>query len=766
MKKLSLSAGFFALLLFVSAIPAFSQSQLPDAHVLGTLTDPSGAGIGGVQVTAQLAGAASSQLWSATSTADGAYRISLPPGRYVIHFSRDPFASRTFTWDLSPGESRTVDLRLALERLSSSVVVTAEAEPVLRPQSTAPTDVLTREVIDQRQSVSIPDLLQFSPGVAFARTGANGGTASLFLDGGNSNFTKVLVDGAPINPPGGAVDFSLLTLDNVDKVEIVRGAESALYGTDAVSGVVQLFSHRGTTRIPSITLFGEGGSYANGRGGGQISGLLGTFDYSGAASYLQTDGQGPNDDFLNRALTGNFGYAFSDTNHLRLTLRNNTSDAGIPGQTVFEPPSLHQQYDQRLFSASARWEFVSGDRWHYQLSGSESYTHQHSFNPEQSFYIGGSNSSCPQTNPDAIATTQFCDYTYDDIYNYNRAGFSAQTTYILRDFAATAGYQYEVENGAINYLAQTHVRRNNQAGFLDFRYLPHPRISLNLGVRAEDNGNFGTRVVPRAGASLALRYGRGFWGDTRYRAFYGEGIKEPRFDQLYSDQFGDIGNPSLKPEASKNWSTGFEQKLANDRAKVTAEYFSNRFYNIISFAFCSALPSPSTGNTCGISLPGAPPSFGYYFNTDLARARGTNIAVEARATKWLFVTGNYTYDDSLILKSPNAFDPSLIPGNRLARRPANSGSITFTGTFRRFNATLAGYFTGQRTDSDFLGLGYTRDPGYVRVDLAANYNVTRSIAFTARATNLFDKQYQDALGYPALGRDYRFGLRYQFAGHN
>ena len=761
MKKLSLSTSILALLFFVSAIPSFSQSQFRDAHISGRLTDPSGAGIGGAQVTAQLAGAASSQLWSATSTTDGAYHLSLPPGRYVIHFSRDPFALREFNWDLSPGESRTLDLRLELERLSSSVVVTAEAEPVLRPQSTAPTDVITREVIDQRQAVSIPDLLQFSPGVTFARTGANGGMASLFLDGGNSNFTKVLVDGAPINPPGGAVDFSILTLDNVDKVEIVSGAESALYGTDAVSGVVQLFSHRGTTRIPSVTLFGEGGSYANGRGGGQISGLLGAFDYSGAASYLETDGQGPNDDFLNRALTGNFGYAFSDTNHLRLTLRNNTSDAGIPGQILYEPPSLHQQYDQKLFSASAQWDFVSGDHWHYQLSGSESYTHQHSFNPEQSFYIAGADSFCPQTNPDAIATTQFCDYTYDDVFNYNRAGFSAQTTYILRGFAATAGYQYEVENGSISYLAQTHVRRNNQGGFLDFRYLPHPRISLNLGVRAEDNGNFGTRVVPRAGASLALRYGKGFWGDTRYRAFYGEGIKEPRFDQSYGTDPCDPGNPSLKPEASKNWTTGIDQKLANDRIKVSADYFSNRFYDIVSFTYCYP------GGPCPITPPsGCPSGFGTFFNTDLARARGTNIAVEARATKWLFVTGNYTYDDSLIIKSPNAYDPSLIPGNRLARRPPNSGSITFTGTFRRFNATLAGYFTGQRTDSDFLGLGYTRNPGYARFDLAASYNVTHSLAFTARATNLFNKQYQDALGYPALGRDYRFGLRYQFAGHN
>jgi vitamin B12 transporter len=414
-----------------------------------------------------------------------------------------------------------------------------------------------------------------------------------------------------------------------------------------------------------------------------------------------------------------------------------------------------------LFSASAQWDFVSGDHWHYQLSGSESYTHQHSFNPEQSFYIAGADSYCPQTNPDAIATTQFCDYTYDDIFNYNRAGFSAQTTYILRGFAATAGYQYEVENGSISYLEQPHIRRNNQGGFLDFRYLPHPRISLDLGVRAEDNGNFGTRVVPRAGASLALRYVKGFWGDTRYRVFYGEGIKEPRFDQSYGTDPCDPGNPSLKPEASKNWTTGVDQKFANDRIKVSADYFSNRFYDIVSFTYCYP------GGPCPITPPsGCPSGFGTFFNTDLARARGTNIAVEARATKWLFVTGNYTYDDSLIIKSPNAYDPSLIPGNRLARRPPNSGSITFTGTFRRFNATLAGYFTGQRTDSDFLGLGYTRNPGYARFDFSTSYSLARGFSVYARATNLFNKQYQDALGYPALGRDYRFGLRYQFAGHN
>ncbi len=738
MKKAILFASIFTVLLFVHAIPMFSQSQVSDAHVAGTLTDPSGAGVGCVQITAQLENSSGAQPFSVTSSAEGAYHLSLSPGRYLLHFSHEPFAPRDFTLDLTPGESRIIDLRLELERLSSSVVVTAEAEPVLSSQTIAPTDVFTREEIDQRQSVTLPDLLLFSPGVAIDRTGPFGGTSSLFLNGGNSDFTKVLVDGTPINPPGSAVDFSSLTTENIDKVEIVRGAESAIYGSDAVSGVVQLFTHRGETHIPSADMYAEGGGFSSARGGADLSGLLGKFDYSGAAAYFQTDGQGPDDTFLNRTFSGNFGYSFSDTNQLHLSLRNNASDAEIPGPTLVLPPVATQGYAQHIFSANARWEFTTGSHWHNQVTGTDSYTRQDSF----------------ETLPVSAA--------YDTLLEFNRAGVGAQSTYVSRSFIATAGYQYEVENGGINYVVPGHLRRNNQAGYLDFRYMPLSRLSLDFGVRAEDNTSFGTRVVPRAGGSYVLHYGNGFWGDTRYRAFYGEGIKEPRFDETFGTDPCFPGNPNLKPEASKNWSTGFEQKLASDRWKISADYFYNRFYDIVSFAncfpggLCTALPT----STC-------PYGNGTYFNTDLAFARGVNLASEWRLRKNLFLFGNYTYDDTRVLQSENPYaDPALIPGNRLLRRPLNSGSMGLNLTFARVNWSFIGYFTGVRTDSDFIDYIKVNDPGYARFDMAGSYNITHGLSLTARATNLFNKQYQDAYGYPALGRDYRFGLRYQFAGHN
>ena len=647
------------------------------------------------------------------------------------------------------------------------MIVTAQAEPAPLQQTTAPVSVISREEIAERQAVSLPEFLLFSPGIAIGRSGAEGGTASVFLNGGNSNFTKVLVDGATINPPGSAVDFSSLTLDNVDKVEIVRGAESAIYGTDAVSGVIQVFTHRGETRIPEASVFAEGGSFSSARGGAQVSGLIGGFDYSAAASYFQTDGQGPNDQFINRTVSGNFGYRLSDTNLLRLTLRNNTSNAGIPGQTIFEPPNLDQTYDQRIFSAAARWDFTSGRHWHHEISGGESYTRQHNNNPKQSFFATDPNAFCPQANPAAVDTAEFCDFTGESHLQYNRANVTAQSSYVLTNFGVTAGYEYEVENAALSSVSVNHARRNNQGGFLDFRYRPVRRVSLNFGGRAEANGNFGTRVVPRVGGSVVLHYGAGFMGETLARAFYGQGIKEPRFDQTLSDNFGDFGNPLLKPESSKNWNAGVEQKLLNDQVRLSAEYFYSSFYNIVSFAFCVATdPTDPTINSCGVVIPGAPPDFGFFFNTDRALARGVNLAGEASVTRWLRLAGNYTYDDTRVLQAPNVFDPSELPGNHLLRRPVNSGSLTLNAAYRHFGFTVGGYFSGVRTDSDFLGLGLARNSGYARFDVAAHYDLRHGVSLFARAQNLLDKQYQDVLGYPALGRDARAGVRYTFKGTN
>ncbi|HEY6946179.1 MAG TPA: TonB-dependent receptor plug domain-containing protein, partial [Candidatus Acidoferrum sp.] len=480
--KTLLRFSLYALTVLVLSISLQAQSNSPLAHLSGTLTDSSGSGVGDVQIQAKTEASQNFQTWSAKSFPGGEYSLDLPPGRYRVQFTRLSFARREVTVNLAPGESHTLNLRLDLEPLSSNVVVTANTQPTELAQTPAPVDIVGRNEIDQRQSILLPDLLSTQTGISLARTGPIGGLTTIFIDGGNSSFTKVLIDGAPVNIPGGDFDFSNLTLDNVDKVEIVRGAESALYGTDAMSGVVQIVSHRGTTRVPEINLFTEGGSFSSARGGAQVGGLLGKLDYSVAGSYFHTDGQGVNDADLNRGFAGNIGYSFSDTNQVRMTIRSNSSFAGAPGQTILFPADPSAFYDLQQLSSNLAWNFQTGKHWSHHFSASESrYYSISGFPPFGNF---------PNQS--------------------NRAGGLAQSIYSFRSGAVTGGYQYEAENvGAV------HAHRNNQGGFLDGRWSPVPRLTLSAGGRAEANASFGTRVVPRLGAVLALRYAKGSLGDTR-----------------------------------------------------------------------------------------------------------------------------------------------------------------------------------------------------------------------------------------------------------
>jgi vitamin B12 transporter len=723
--KTLLRSFVVSLSLVIVCPSSYAKPAGSESHLSGRITDASGYTIAGVSITAQSEDTPESTT-STFSAADGTYSLALLPGRYRIRFARTAFIPREITLSLADAYTRTLDVKLEIAQVSENVIVTANAQPLEISQAPAPVEVVTLDEIRQRQLVSLSDSLETLPGATLARTGREGGLTTFFLDGGNSNFTKFFIDGTPLNEPGGFLNLSNQTLDNIDKIEIVHGAESALYGTDAVAGVVQLFSHRGTTRIPEISLLAEGGGFSSARGGAQIAGLLGALDYSLAGSYSQTDGQGINDAFLNRSFSGNLGYRFSDANQLRLTVRSNSSLAGIPGPILFRTPSAAQFERFKLLLVHLSWDFRTGSHWVHRISGHENRTLDTNANPP----------------------------FFTSIDQFNRAGLQEQSTYAFRTAAVTAGYEYEVENGYPSLIAGFHARRNNQAGFLDARWLPVARLTLSAGARAEANTTFGTRVVPRAGVVYALHYGKGFWGDTRARFSYGQGFKEPALEQSFGSDPCFPGNSTLRPERSQTYDTGIDQSLADQRLRLSATYFNNRFRDIVSFTF-----DPSTAPAC-------PFGTGTSFNTDLARARGVNLSGELRLRRWLSVNGNYSHDDSRVLKSPNAFDPVQMPGNHLLRRPVNLGSLILNTAYRHWNLNLTGYFTGIRTDSDFLGLGITHNPGYARFDLATSYLIASGVSFTARVTNLFDKQYQDAVGFPALGRDVRVGINYRFSGRN
>jgi outer membrane cobalamin receptor len=717
MESFRLRAVLLLCFLFCVQFPVFAQSS---ATLSGTVSDPQGAAIVGASIKAEPAKTGAAAV-SATTGPSGHFQVSLAAGMWRVTIAREGFESAREEFAFAAGQSRMWEVRMALARLSASVVVTAQALPVPAENSTAPVDIITGQDIKQSEQVFLAPMLSGSPGVNISRLGAFGGITSFFLDGGNSDFTKFLVNGVPVNEPGGNIDLSNYTTDNVDKIEIVHGASSALFGSDALTGVVQIFTHQGDTTMPIISLESDGGTFSTGHGIAQISGLIDRFDYSASASYFTTDGEGANDSFRDTSLTGNFGWHFSNTDTLRLALNSLSSDAGQPGQTLYEAPELTQNADLRNFATNLSWDFTTGEHWHHHIQGTDSYIREDYFD-------------------EPLATV------YDV---YNRAAGEAQSSYLFGTGAVSFGYVYEVENGSAD---GPHERRNNQAGYVEIRKKFGRRLTTTSGGRAEDNASFGTRVVPRSGLAYALRFGDdGFWGATRLIGSYGLGIKEPSFVQSYEADPCFPGNPALRPEQSTTFDAGVEQILASNRLQVNLDYFHNDFRDIVSFA-----GGPPTSS--------CPFGTGTFFNTDRARAYGTNASFRAKLTSRVHLVGIYSYDDSLVLVSPNAYDPTLEPGNRLFLRPLNSANAVLDAVIWRMNWNLAGYFVGRSTDSDFLGLGYTRLPGYFRLDLGTNFQIGHGVSALARVGNLLGREYQDALGYPAIGFNYRVGLKYTWGG--
>jgi outer membrane cobalamin receptor len=739
-----------ALSLFALLFSARLSAQ-STATISGTILDPSGAAVAGAQITLER-GTRGVPAARATSGPQGGYELSAPPGSYRLRVARSLFARYEQEVRLAAGERRELPVRLALDRTSAQVIVTAEPLPVPENSVAAPVDVVTARDISQRQASTVPEVLGILPGISFGQTGRVGGVTSLFLDGGNSNYTKVLVDGAPLNAPGGAVDFSPFTLDNVSKIEVVHGAESALYGSDAMAGVVQIFTARGATRTPQLDLVGEGGSFHSARGSATLSGLAGPFDYSAGYARFDTEGQGVNNDFRNQTFSGNFGWQFSDTDSVRLALRDNTSEAGVQGQTLFTPPELNQFSALHDFTSALSGDFATGSHWRHHLDITESYLRQNFDNPLSSFFLS--------PDPFAICTgmprspravsSNFCDFTFSSFNQFNRLDVDAQTSYLGRKGSVTAGYTYEVENGWLSDI-NSHARRNNQAGYIEARYQFAERLTGTAGVRAEDNANFGTRVVPHVGLAFLARKGDNDFGPTRLRFTYGQGIKEPSLDQSFGSDPCFPGNPNLRPERSSSVHAGVDQFFSGDRFHVSLDGFYNRFHDLISFGEIT-IPN------CSFAITD--------FNTDLAQAAGVNVNAEVKPARWLRITAGYAYDDSLVIKSPNATDPAEIPGNRLLRRPLNSGSLTVNAAYRRINFNFAGYYSGSRTDSDFLGLGFTRTPAYARFDIAGTYAMGRGVELFGRVLNLLDRQYQLTSGFPALGREFRGGVKYRIGGRS
>ena len=638
-----------------------------------------------------------------------------------------------------------VRLILAVAPVAEHIVVSATRTEAPSGQVASAVTVFDAAQIERRQEPPLADLLRQAPGTAIVRVGAPGSVTSLFVRGGESNYTKVLLDGVPLNEPGGAFNMSNVTTGNLERVEFIRGANSAVYGSDAMTGVLQLFTRRGVTARPDARIGIEGGTFSTARGSAGISARAGRVDYSADVTGLTTDNEVPNNRFRNTSLSGSAGVTLGAGATLRFVGRAERGKTGTPGQTAFGRPDLDAFFRRHDGTFGVAFDQAAGSfrqRAAYGLAES----HQASTNllADPSYTPRFEGRSAPFA---------FSDFPYDSRTDLRRhhASYQADATVATTSAGThveTALVEWDGERAELrDALAGTIVpaARDNFGVTLQHQAL-WARVFVTAGVRFEHNDSFGNATVPRVAAAWYVRQGSGRVGTTRISASAGRGIKEPTVVQSFSPSPFFLGNPGLLPERARAFELGVEQRLAGDRARVTATWFDNRYRNIISTRTISFNPFTSQ-----------------YFNIGLTDARGAELAGDVALVGGFRAGAGYTFTDSEILTSTS---PSAVfaEGQWAFRRPRHAGFVNLAWLGGRASVDLSGSFAGRRVDSDFSSLvpAIVENSRYAAWDLRGTVRLTRMLSGTLAIDNLTGSDRMEPLGYPVLGRAVRAGLRVRF----
>ena len=644
--------------------------------------------------------------------------------------------------------NQAMRLTLAVAPIHEAVVVTATRDETPASQLAASVTVFDRQAINRRQTPLVADLLRQAPGVTVMHTGALGTQTSLFVRGGESNYNKVLLDGIPLNEPGGVFYFNNVTSENLDRVELVRGSQSALFGSDAMASVVQMFTRRASRDGVEGSGSVEAGGYGTTRGSVAVAGKRATFDYSLNAARYATDNRVPNNEFDNTTLSASAGLALPAGAALRFVGRGELGEVGTPGQTAFGRPDSDARFERRDGVAGVTFTQTITERIQHRAVYGLALSNQESINAIAD----------PPYTPSFdghIAPFEFSDFPYDLRTELRRHHLSYQLDWRVSNAGARAGTH--LVTGAIDFDGEratlldrsagssTRARRNNFGYSLQHQGL-WPRVFTTVGVRLEDNDSFGVSAVPRASVAWVVAKRSGAIGDTRLKASAGLGIKEPTIQQTFNPP-PFAGNPDLEPERARSMDGGIEQRFLNDRAKVEATWFANRFRNIISTRTVSFNPFRSQ-----------------YFNIGLTRARGAELALDLAPTTDLRLATGYTFLASEILESTAPANPVFSPGKWLFRRPRHSGFTDVAWQHDRVLLNLSGVFVGRRVDSDFSSLSpaIVENDGYALWDLRAHYRLSRPLTVFGAVDNLTDADYMEPLGYVALGRTARVGVKVGF----
>jgi vitamin B12 transporter len=801
------------LFLFAAAVPAFCADS---GTLRGTVTDPLGAAI--VSAAVELLDGPSVVEKTKTDAA-GAYLFQLQKAaRYRVRAVAPTF--QTTTSDAiyaTPTGRAELDVTLATQTLTQQVTVTATGTPTPEAQIGAPVSVLNAD--QYRYATEVQEPLRLIPGAQVTQTGQAGGTTGLSIRGGNVNANKVLIDGVPANDIGGAAEFGNLDAVGIDTLEVLREPNSALYGSDALAGVVSLTTARGNTLLPLLTYSGDGGNYHSYRQVGALSGTFRHFDYYSAFARSDTRNSLPDNAFHNGTYAGNFGWTPNTANDLRFTVRHLTSAANEPNATLlYGIPDAASVRQQNSFY-SAAWNNQTTEKWHNQIRyGGLRLNYQYTdfaatgiYDPDLDVYLGAP-VSVKGANGYTVAGQAIFQYgtSYGSTYPNNylapskRDFMYAQTDYrINAHIVALGAFKYEDERGTTTSSggSPTSIERGNYSYTIQLAGDLWNRLYYTIGSGLENNGLFGFAATPRASlAYYAFRpSASGFFTGTKLHFSFGKGIKEPSI-YYQSISLYDILNEQpdggdlikqyhvspIGPETSRTFDGGVDQQFWNGRAQVNLTYFHNEFSNGVEFVPQSAL--------LALGLPAASDpavEFGAAVNSQAFRAQGAEAALEYKLAEHLFARGGYTYLDAVVQRSFSSsslpsFNPnypdipigaySPLVGARPFRRAPHSGYFGLTYNRSKWYGAFTGTLVGRRDDSDFLSdseFGNTLllpnrnlDGAYQRLSLGGGYQVTRAITAYTDMQNLLNEHYSEAFGYPSLPFTVRAGLKISFGGES
>jgi vitamin B12 transporter len=597
-----------------------------------------------------------------------------------------------------------------LTDLPDTIVVTATRIPTPEEQVASSITVVTAEDIAARQLQSLPDLLKQVPGLNVVQTGGAGGQTSVFMRGTNSNHTKVLVDGIDVSDPsnsGGAFDFGQFLTQDIQKVEILRGPQSGLYGSDAIGGVINIITKSGTG--PAQFNAGvEAGSFDTFNQTAALSGALDGFHYAANVAHfhsgetpvtpldLLAPGERRIDDYYdNFTASTKLGFDITENFDLGLVARYTDTHLRLTGENEDNFPADFPDSAQSANNTLQTYARATA--------------HMLSFDGMLEQTLGAAYSN--------IKSSDFApEFPRSDAFG-ERVKFDWQGIIKL---AASEKLVLGAEHQRDEITAPISASTSIDSGYAELQSSFGDRLFDTISVRYDDNDRFGGKVTYRfAPAYLLTETG------TKLKASIGTGFKAPTLNQLFQSfpDFDFFANPNLKPESSVGWDLGFEQALAGDRLRFGATYFHNNIKNLIA---------DSADFTTDI-------------NVGRAVTQGVESFIAYQPIQTLTFRLDYTYTQAM----------DEIADQELLRRPKHKGSLNAAWAATRrlsLNATVLSVSSWVDGNRDFSISRLNASP-YTTVDMAAAYEVNGHLSVYGRVSNLLDRRYENPVGFlqPSLG---------------